>query len=42
MQMMELAAAISDGVVLNDIVGPDDKQAMEAVATGVERRGPLR
>jgi 5,10-methylenetetrahydromethanopterin reductase len=40
MQMVELAAAISDGVVLNYMVSPDyDKAAMEAIAAGAERSG---
>ena len=35
MQMMELAAEISDGVVLNYMVAPDyTRRAMEAIATG--------
>jgi len=40
MQMMELAAEIGDGVVLNYMVGPDyTKRALEAVAAGAERSG---
>jgi 5,10-methylenetetrahydromethanopterin reductase len=40
MQMVELAAAISDGVVLNYMVSPDyNKAAMEAIAAGAERSG---
>jgi 5,10-methylenetetrahydromethanopterin reductase len=40
MQMMELGAAIGDGVVLNYMVGPDyNKQALEAIAIGAERAG---
>jgi len=40
MQMMELAAAIGDGVVLNYMVGPEyNKQALEAIAIGAERAG---
>jgi 5,10-methylenetetrahydromethanopterin reductase len=40
MQMVELAAAVSDGVVLNYMVGPEyNKRAMEAIAAGAERSG---
>jgi 5,10-methylenetetrahydromethanopterin reductase len=40
MQMMELAAEISDGVVLNYMVGAEyNKRAMEAIAVGAERAG---
>jgi len=40
MQMMELAAAIGDGVVLNYMVSPDyNKRAMDALAVGAERAG---
>lgn len=40
MQMMELAAEIGDGVVLNYMVGPDyNKRALEALAIGAERAG---
>jgi len=40
MQMMELAAAVGDGVVLNYMVGPDyNKRAMEALAEGADRAG---
>jgi len=40
MKMMELAAEIGDGVVLNYMVGPDyTKRALEAVAAGAERSG---
>ena len=38
--MMELAAEIGDGVVLNYMVAPDyTRRAMEAIATGAERAG---
>jgi 5,10-methylenetetrahydromethanopterin reductase len=40
MQMLELAASIGDGVVLNYMVGPDyNKRALEAIAIGAERAG---
>ena len=40
MQMMELAAEISDGVVLNYMVAPDyTRRAMEAIAAGAQRSG---
>jgi 5,10-methylenetetrahydromethanopterin reductase len=40
MQMMELAAEVADGVVLNYMVAPDyTRRAMEAIATGAERSG---
>jgi 5,10-methylenetetrahydromethanopterin reductase len=40
MQMVELAAAVSDGVVLNYMVSPEyNKKAMEAIAAGAERSG---
>ena len=40
MQMMELAAEVGDGVVLNYMVSPDyTRRAMEALATGAERAG---
>ena len=40
MQMMELAGAIADGVVLNYMVGPDyDKRALEALAIGAQKAG---
>ncbi len=40
MQMMELAAEIGDGVVLNYMVGPEyNRQAMEAIARGAARAG---
>ena len=40
MQMMELAAQIGDGVVLNYMVGPDyTRRAMEALADGADRVG---
>jgi len=40
MKMMELAGEIGDGVVLNYLVGPEyNRQAMEALAAGVERAG---
>ncbi len=39
-QMLELAAVIGDGVVLNYMVGPDyNKRAMEALAAGADRAG---
>jgi 5,10-methylenetetrahydromethanopterin reductase len=39
-QMVELAAAVSDGVVLNYMVGPEyNKKAMEAIAAGADRSG---
>ncbi|MGO9342206.1 MAG: LLM class flavin-dependent oxidoreductase, partial [Acidimicrobiales bacterium] len=40
MQMMELAAEIGDGIVLNYMVGPDyTRRAMEHIAVGAERSG---
>ena len=40
MQMMELAAEVADGVVLNYMVAPDyTRRAMEAIAIGAERSG---
>jgi 5,10-methylenetetrahydromethanopterin reductase len=40
MQMLELAASIGDGVVLNYMVGPDyNKRALDAIAVGAERAG---
>ncbi len=40
MQMMSLAGEVSDGVVLNYMVGPEyNRQAMEALATGAARAG---
>ena len=40
MQMMELAGAIADGVVLNYMVGPDyNKRALDALAIGAEKAG---
>src|ERR1017187_1304984 len=40
MQMMELAAEISDGVVLNYMVAPDyTRRAIEAIAAGAQRAG---
>lgn len=40
MQMMELAAEIADGVVLNYMVSPEyDRQAMEHLAVGAARAG---
>lgn len=40
MQMMELAAEIADGVVLNYMVSPEyDRQAMEHLAAGAARAG---
>src|SRR5512140_2118522 len=40
MQMMELAGAIADGVLLNYLVGPGyNQEAMEHLAIGAERAG---
>jgi 5,10-methylenetetrahydromethanopterin reductase len=40
MRMMELAAEVGDGVVLNYMVGPEyNRQAMEALAAGAARAG---
>ena len=40
MQMMELAGAIADGVVLNYMVGPDyNARALEALAVGADKAG---
>lgn len=40
MQMMELAAEVADGVVLNYMVAPDyTRRAMEAIAAGAARAG---
>jgi 5,10-methylenetetrahydromethanopterin reductase len=40
MQMVELAAAVSDGVVLNYMVSPEyNKRAMEAIAAGADKSG---
>jgi 5,10-methylenetetrahydromethanopterin reductase len=40
MQMMELAGAIADGVVLNYMVGPDyNKRALDALAVGAGKAG---
>jgi 5,10-methylenetetrahydromethanopterin reductase len=40
MQMMELAGAIADGVLLNYLVAPDyTKRALDALAVGAERAG---
>ena len=40
MKMMELAAEIGDGVVLNYMVGPEyNRQAMDALAVGAARAG---
>jgi 5,10-methylenetetrahydromethanopterin reductase len=40
MQMMELAGAVADGVVLNYMVGPDyNKRALDALAVGAEKAG---
>jgi 5,10-methylenetetrahydromethanopterin reductase len=40
MQMMELAAEVADGVVLNYMVAPGyTRRAMEAIAAGAERAG---
>ncbi len=40
LQMMELAGAIADGVLLNYMVGPEyDKRALDALAVGAEKAG---